>query len=126
MPLPQSALIVDDEVHIRLFVKLILKELGLTQIREAKNGAEALALYQEQPADIVLMDVNMAGMDGLETLDRFAQQYPDAFVIMLTSSATRQVVEQCIERGARQYIRKDTPRAEMLQLLKATFEENFS
>jgi len=122
MSTPQSAIIVDDEQHIRLFVKMILKEMGIENTREAKNGKEALELYGQEKADIILMDVNMAGMGGVETLDQFKQQYPEAAIIMLTSTATREVVEECIEHGARNYIRKDTPKEEIIKILTDTFE----
>ena len=123
MSIPTSALVVDDEAHVRMFIKLILKELGVQNIREAKNGLEALEAYRSQPSDCVLMDVNMAGMDGLEALEIFSKEFPKAIIIMITSSATREVVEKCIERGARNYIRKDTPKQEIANILKSTFEE---
>lgn len=119
---PKSAIIVDDEAHIRLFVKMILKDLGVEDIREAKNGHEALDAYKQEKPDIVLMDVNMAGMGGIDTLGRLHELDPDAFVIMLTSTATREIVEKCIQNGARNYIRKDTPKDEIKEILKTTFE----
>lgn len=123
MTLPQSALIVDDEAHIRVFLKLILKEVGLQTMYEASNGEEALQSYRLQPCDVVLMDVNMAGLDGLQTLERFQTEFPQSFIIMITSSATRDMVEKCLDKGARHFIRKDTPRADIIQILRTTFED---
>lgn len=123
MTIPKSALLVDDEAHIRLFLKLILKDLGVEDIQEARNGQEALDTYRRQKTDIIMMDVNMAGMDGLDALDAFYKEFPQAFIIMITSTATREIVERCITKGAKQYIRKDTPRQEIAAILKTTFEE---
>lgn len=123
MSIPTSALIVDDEQHIRLYIKMILTELGIQAFREAKNGNEAIESYQAERPDIVIMDVNMAGMTGIEALEKLTEIDPSAFVIMLTSAATRENVEECVSRGAKQYIRKDTSKEDILQILKATFDE---
>lgn len=122
MSIPHSALLVDDEAHIRLFLKLILKELGVVEIREARNGQEALDAYRQQKVDLILMDVNMAGMDGLATLEHFKKEFPESFIIMVTSTATREIVEKCIQYGVKQYIRKDTPKQDILNILRNTFE----
>ncbi|MBM3855178.1 MAG: response regulator, partial [Verrucomicrobia bacterium] len=61
-------LLVDDEPHIRKFVSLILKQLGNPIIVEAGNGEEAIAAYQREDPDLVLMDVSMPRKDGIETL----------------------------------------------------------
>lgn len=122
MTIPHSALLVDDEAHIRLFLKLILQELGVAHIREARNGQEALEAYRQSTADLVLMDVNMSGMDGLAALEQFKKEFPDSFIIMVTSTATREIVEKCIQYGVKQYIRKDTPKQDILTILRSTFE----
>lgn len=123
MSIPSSALLVDDEAHIRLFLKMILKEIGVETIHEAQNGIQALEVYRKTPTDIILMDVNMAGMDGLQTLEKFSQEFPNAFIIMVTSTATREIVEKCITKGAKQYIRKDTPKQDIKKILSETFQE---
>jgi two-component system, chemotaxis family, chemotaxis protein CheY len=115
-------LLVDDEAHIRKFVGLILKQLGISAIREAANGEEALAAYQAEKAGIVLLDVNMPRMDGIETLQKLKQLDPDCVVIMLTSLANRETVERALELGATDYIRKDTPKEEIAKVLAETIE----
>lgn len=110
-------LLVDDEAHIRKFVSLILKQIGQPVIREAVNGEDALAAYQADRPDLVLLDVNMPRMDGMETLRKLKQIDPDCVVIMLTSVANRESVERALELGAADYIRKDTPKDEIAQAL---------
>jgi two-component system, chemotaxis family, chemotaxis protein CheY len=115
-------LLVDDEAHIRKFVALILKQLGVTLIREASNGEEALAAYQAEKPRIVLLDVNMPRMDGIETLRKLKELDPNCVVVMLTSLANRETVERALELGAINYIRKDTPKDEIAQALSETIE----
>ena len=115
-------LLVDDEAHIRVFVSLILKSLGETKITEASNGQEAIAAYKADKADIVLLDVNMPHMDGIQTLRKLKEMDPDCVVIMLTSIANRETVERALELGAVNYIRKDTPKEEIAKSLSETID----
>jgi YesN/AraC family two-component response regulator len=118
-------LLVDDEPHIRKFVGLILKSLGAQHIVEAGNGEEALAAYQRENPDLVLLDVNMPVMDGLETLEKLKALDPECVVIMLTSLSNRETVEKAVELGAVDYIRKDTPKAEITKALEETIDATF-
>jgi len=110
-------LLVDDEMHIRKFVSLILKQIGQPVITEAVNGEDALTAYQAEKPDLVLLDVNMPRMDGMETLRKLKEMDPDCVVIMLTSLANRESVERALELGAASYIRKDTPKDEIARAL---------
>lgn len=119
-------LLVDDESHIRKYVALILKQMGSPAIVEVANGQEAVAQYRLDRPDLVLLDVNMPQMDGIETLRHLMAFDPDAIVIMLTSLANRQTVEQALELGAANYIRKDTPKEEIAAALRETITACFS
>jgi two-component system, chemotaxis family, chemotaxis protein CheY len=125
MNLPGTILLVDDEPHIRKFVGLILRQLGPVKLIEAGTGAEALAAYALERPDLVLLDVNMPVMDGIETLRRLRELDPDSVVIMLTSLVNRHTIEQALELGAANYIRKDTPKDEILRALTETIETSF-
>jgi two-component system chemotaxis response regulator CheY len=74
---------------------------------------------------MVLLDVNMPKLGGLETLRGLKALNPYCVVVMLTSLATRQIIEESAELGAANYLRKDTPKDEILKSLKETIEENF-
>jgi two-component system, chemotaxis family, chemotaxis protein CheY len=113
-------LLVDDEAHIRKYVSLILKQFGRPIISEAADGVEALAAYQANKPDFVLLDVNMPRMDGLETLQKLMKLDPDCVVVMLTSLANRETVERALDYGAVSYIRKDTPKEEIAKALAET------
>jgi YesN/AraC family two-component response regulator len=110
-------LLVDDEAHIRKYLSLILKQLGTPSIVEAGNGEEGLAAFQQNRPDLVLMDVNMPKMDGIATLRKLKEIDPTCVVVMLTSLANRETVSQALELGAESYIRKDTPKDDILKAL---------
>lgn len=113
MTLKGKILIVDDESHIRKFVTLMVKSLGEPVVLEASNGADAVEIYVREKPDLVLLDVNMPRMDGLETLRNLKREDPDCRVIMLTSLVNRHTVEECLELGAAAYLRKDNPPEEL-------------
>jgi two-component system chemotaxis response regulator CheY len=120
-----AVLLVDDEPHIRKFVSLILKQLGTPVIFEAGNGEDALAIYRRENPDLVLLDVSMPRMDGIETLKALKAIDPNCVVIMLTSIINRETIEQAVEAGAANYIRKDIPRDEITKALRETIESTF-
>lgn len=119
MSFPRKILLTDDEPHIRKFIGLVLKKFDSPLILEAGDGAIAVQLYEKERPDLVLLDVNMPNMDGLQALEQIKRLDPDAIVVMLTSLANRQTVEECLRLGAADYLRKDTPRDE----LAARFQE---
>lgn len=118
-------LLVDDEPHIRKFVSLILKQLGGISLVEAGNGEEALAAFQSENPDLVLLDISMPVMDGLETLRQLKALDPECVVVMLTSMVNRQSVDEALALGAANYIRKDTPKEEISRALQDTIRDCF-
>jgi len=108
--MPIRALIIDDSSVMRKIVERSLRQAGidLAQVLEAGNGAEALAVLQEHPVDLILCDINMPVMDGLE----FIKQLPgvvnakDVPVVMITTEGSESHVMQALSSGARGYIRK--------------------
>ncbi len=116
-----NILIVDDEPHVRRYLSLVVRGLGPVRVHEAEDGETALAIYPSisPPPSLVLLDVNMPGMDGIETLRRLRAAGYENPAAMLTSLANRQTVEDAISAGADHYIRKDTPKEEILASLRA-------
>ncbi|HSY53122.1 MAG TPA: response regulator transcription factor [Opitutaceae bacterium] len=125
MPFDGKILLADDEAHIRKFIGLLLRQLGSPTIIEAVNGAQAVELYQSEHPDLVFLDVNMPELDGLQALEKIHAIDPDCAVIMLTSLTTRQVIERAAALGAVNYIRKDTPKEEILKSLRQTIDSIF-
>ncbi|MGC9450816.1 MAG: response regulator transcription factor [Oceanipulchritudo sp.] len=125
MAIPKSALVADDENHIRSYVRIILNHLGIETVYEAKSGQEAVDSFRENRPEVVFLDINMPGMTGLEALPVIMQEDPDAVVIMLTGHASRHLVEGSAKAGATHYIRKDTPQQEITKMLSELFNEIF-
>ncbi len=120
-----TVLLVDDEPHIRKFIGLILRTMGEPHILEAGNGLEAISVFQKESPDLVLLDVNMPIMEGIETLQKLKEIDPDCVVVMLTSLANRQTIVEAQMHGAANYIRKDTPKEEIAAALTEVIEESF-
>jgi CheY-like chemotaxis protein len=125
MKLNGKVLVVDDEAHIRKFVTELVKSLGEPVILHAANGEEALKIYERERPVLVLLDVNMPRVDGIETLRRLKLFDHDCTVIMLSSLVNRQTVEECLHLGAVAYLRKDNPPDEMLVRLKKIVDDCF-
>ncbi len=123
MKRPDTALIVDDEKHLRVYMKLLLKQIGFTEFFEAINGQQGVDLYKAHQPDLVLMDVNMPVKEGIEALKEIVEFNQNAVVVMASSVASRQAVEASVECGASYYIRKDTPKAEIAELLNGLIDD---
>ena len=107
---PLRVLIVDDSSVMRKIVDRSLRQAGLAvaEVFEASNGVEALARLQETRVDLILSDINMPTMDGLE-LVRQLQSLENAKgvpIVMITTEAGESHVVQALSSGARGYIRK--------------------
>jgi CheY-like chemotaxis protein len=118
MKLAGKVLVVDDEAHIRKFVSLMLRSLGEPIVVEAANGTAALESYERERPNLVLLDVNMPRVDGIQTLRNLKRVDPACTVVMLTSLVNRHTVEECLRLGASGYLRKDNPPDEMMAQLK--------
>ena len=105
-----TALIVDDSSVMRKIVERALRQAGLDPlvVHEAGNGAEGLELLKAKQVDLILSDINMPSMDGLEFLHQIQIQNlaPGVPVVMITTESSEEHVKQAIQAGARGYIRK--------------------
>jgi two-component system, chemotaxis family, chemotaxis protein CheY len=104
------ALIIDDSAVMRKIVERSLRQAGvnLTQVLEAGNGAEALGVLQDKQVDLILCDINMPIMDGLEFVKQLStlESAKGVPVVMITTEGSESHVVQALSCGARGYIRK--------------------
>lgn len=104
------ALIVDDSSVMRKIVERALRQAGLPlhKVFEAANGVEALDLLRKESVGLIVSDINMPNMDGLEFLRqmRFLDLAPGVPVVMITTESSEQHVKEAILAGAQGYIRK--------------------
>ncbi len=100
-----NVLVVDDEAANRYSVSKTLQRVGY-MVSEAANGEDALALIDQQPFDVVLTDIRMPGLDGVELLRRIKDRAPDAIVILMTGYASLGTTVEALRLGAHDYLIK--------------------
>lgn len=99
-------LIADDAAFMRKMVRMTLAEVGLTNVIEAQDGNEAVALFKETHPDLVLLDITMVNKNGLEALAEIMEVDPEARVIMCTAIGQQQTVMEALSLGAADYVIK--------------------
>ncbi|GIP31071.1 response regulator transcription factor [Paenibacillus sp. J2TS4] len=120
MEQPIKVLLVDDHEMVRIGLAAVLgTEEGIEVVGEASNGNDGIRLAQEYKPDIVLMDLVMEGMDGIETTRKLLQIYPDCKVIVLTSYLDDEKMYPVIEAGAFSYLLKTSRASEIAQAIRA-------
>jgi DNA-binding NarL/FixJ family response regulator len=113
-------LLADDHALIRAGIRALLERLhGVEVVGEAGDGRETLALVKEHQPDIVLMDIAMPGLNGLEALLRIRQEYPDISVVILSVFSDEEFVAQALHMGAAGYLIKGSVPAELELALRA-------
>jgi two-component system, NarL family, nitrate/nitrite response regulator NarL len=122
-PALARVLIIDDHPLFRKGARLLLEpETGFEVVGEASSGAEGIRLASELETDLILLDLNMAEMDGLETLRRLRLADPEARVVMLTVSDHEQDLVAALRTGASGYLLKDTEPEELLAQLRQVLD----
>ncbi len=99
-------LIVDDVLFMRLKVRNMIEAFGYHVVGEAANGKEAFEKYQYLRPDLVLLDITMPEMDGVDCLKYIKQIDPKAKVIMVSAMGQGEFIKQCFKYGAEYFIRK--------------------
>ena len=113
-------LLVDDHEMVRIGLAAVLgTEDGIEVVGEAGNGMDGLRLAREYSPDVVLMDLVMEGMDGIETTRRIMEEMPDCRVIVLTSFLDDEKMYPVIEAGAFSYLLKTSRASEIADAIRA-------
>ncbi len=119
LPHPLKVLLVDDHPLVREGVRACLAPVAhLNVVGEAADGGEALRLTRLLEPDVVLMDVNMPGMSGLEATVRLQREAPGVRVLALTIHDRREYVLQLMHAGAAGYVTKEAPPAELIRAIE--------
>ncbi len=123
-------IIADDHKLVRDGLKSLLEQAAadMEVVGEAANGREVLALLGKTEADVVLMDVDMPELNGIEATRQLAERFPQVNVLMLTMTDNEQRVLESVQAGAQGYLLKSAGRKELLTAIRtvAEGEEHFS
>ncbi|MGN0352704.1 MAG: response regulator [Roseburia sp.] len=114
----KSVLICDDAAFMRMMIKDILSKNGYTIAGEAENGAKAVEKYNETKPDLVLMDITMPEMDGIQALKKIKESDPNACVIMCSAMGQQAMVIEAIQSGAKDFIVKPFQAERVLEAVK--------
>lgn len=115
--------ICDDQAMVRSGLRMLLEsETDLEVVAEADDGAEAVRLVGLHHPDVVLMDVRMPNMDGIEATGRITEQWPDARVVMLTTFDIDDYVYSALRAGASGFLLKDAPAADLVAAIRIVAE----
>jgi DNA-binding NarL/FixJ family response regulator len=116
-----KVIICDDQAIVRDGLELLLKlEKDIEVIGLAQDGAEAVDLVTKNPPDLVLMDLKMPGLNGVEATRRICGRYPQTRVLVLTTFDDDEWVFNAIRAGASGYLLKDTPREKVIEAIRGT------
>lgn len=114
----KNILICDDAAFMRMMIKDILTKNGYNIAGEAENGAKAVEKYNELKPDLVLMDITMPEMDGIEALKKIKAGDPNAMVIMCSAMGQQAMVIESIQSGAKDFIVKPFQQDRVLEAVR--------
>ncbi|MEW6203505.1 MAG: response regulator [bacterium] len=115
-------LLVDDEERFLSTTKTLLEKQGI-DTTTVTNGFDALKIMDERAVDVVILDVKMPGMDGVETLSRIKQKHPLVEVIMLTGHASIESAVEGLKLGAFDYLVKPCDIPDLLAKIKEAYDK---
>ncbi len=111
-------LVVDDAAFMRMMVKEILSKNGYEIVGEAENGQKAIEKYKELQPDLVIMDITMPEIDGIEAVKQIKAADPNAKIVMCSAMGQQAMVIEAIQAGARDFIVKPFQADRVLEAVK--------
>jgi two-component system chemotaxis response regulator CheY len=115
---PVRYLIVDDSVFARKNLARMIESFGGQVAGEAGDGMTAIAEYEKTKPDIVLMDITMPQMEGIEAAEKIVKQHPDARVVMVSSVGYQENIVAALQRGARHFVQKPVKPEVLYEVIK--------
>ena len=115
---PVTYLVVDDSVFARKNLARIIESYGGHLAGEAADGVAAIEEFDRTLADIVLMDITMPQMEGIEAAERIVRQHPEARVIMVSSVGYQENIVAALQKGARHFVQKPVKPELLYEVIK--------
>ncbi len=123
---PIRVIIVDDESLVRAALRVFLDSAdGFDLVGEADNGIDAIALVRSTHPDVVLMDVQMPKMDGIEATQRLTREFPGIKIVALTTFSSERVIVPMLSAGASGFLVKDTSPDRILDAARLAHEGGY-
>lgn len=116
-----KVVLADDEEFVRSFLKVAMSALSFSVVAEVERGDEVYSVVKNIKPDILLLDINMPNLTGIEFLQKYSSEFPNTCIIILTSANTFEAVLEASTRGAHSFIRKDTPVEQMISTIEKTW-----
>lgn len=123
MGLTKSFLVVDDSSTMRQLIVMTLKKLGCTQIADAENGQMALEKINASMPDIVLTDIDMPVMTGLQFIEQARPKYPSLPIVILSTHGDESTRDKGIALGANGYLTKPLSGSKLTEVLEELFPD---
>jgi len=121
---PVRYLVVDDSVFARKNLARMIETFGGQLAGEAGDGAAAITEYDRTNPDIVLMDITMPQMEGIEAAERIVQKHPEARVVMVSSVGYQENIVAALQRGARHFVQKPVKPEVLYEVIKYVMGED--
>ena len=115
---PVRYLVVDDSVFARKNLARMIEGFGGQVAGEAGDGCTAITEYDRSKPDIVLMDITMPQMEGIEAADRIVRQHPEARVVMVSSVGYQENIVAALQKGARHFVQKPVKPEVLYEVIK--------
>ena len=112
-------LIVDDSLFMRHFIKTAISKIEIEEIIEAEDGYEAIEMYRKHKPELVLLDINMPNMNGIDALKAIREFDPKAKVIMISSMRNQRLVSETKTLGAFAFMQKPFPKVQIEGIVNA-------
>jgi two-component system chemotaxis response regulator CheY len=122
MSVRKKLLAVDDSRVALLTIKRLLSESEFDLVGEARTGQAAVQQYRDHTPDLVLLDIVMPDMDGVQVLQALINADAQAKIIMASSLGTKEKVMECIEKGAKSFLMKPYEKDDLLTVLRKVIE----
>lgn len=121
----RKILIVDDLELVRIMIKNIVEEYGYISVGQVSNGEEAVAAYEKLKPDLVIMDITMPIMDGIDATKKITEKHKDARILMCSGMSHTQVILESIKAGARCFISKPLSSLSLMNAVEKAFDDNY-
>lgn len=121
---PVRYLIVDDSVFARKNLARMVESFGGQVAGEAGDGVTAISEYDRVSPDIVLMDITMPQMEGIEAAEKIVREHPDARIVMVSSVGYQENIVAALQRGARHFVQKPVKPEVLYEVIKYVMKDD--